>query len=173
MSAYILILRTIHIVAGTLWVGSAVFYLLFVEPSAKSLGPSAPKFMQTLIERRRYPLFMNVVASLTIIAGGLLYWPLSGGLNSSWITSGPGLGLTVGALVALVVYGIGFFMIRPRADHMGRLGREIAANGGPPTPEQVAELAKIEAELTSIGRVDALLLIVALVFMASARYWIF
>lgn len=173
MNVYILVLRTIHIVAGALWVGSSVFYLLFVEPSVKALGPSAPKFMQSIIEKRRYPLFMNVVASLTIVAGGLLYWTVSGGLNANWITSGPGLGFTVGSIVALVVYGIGFFMMRPRADRMGKLGKEIASNGGPPTEEQAGELAKIEKEMTSIGRWDAILLTVSLVLMATARYWAF
>lgn len=89
MSAFLLyltVLRVIHIVAGTLWVGSAVFYLFFVEPTVKSLGPAAPQFMQTLIEKRRYPMFMNAASMLTIAAGGCstgaprAAWPGSGSL---------------------------------------------------------------------------------------------
>lgn len=173
MTAYLLALRTIHIVAGALWAGSSVFYLLFVEPAVKAIGPSAPQFMQSLIEKRRYPLFMNVASGLTIVAGALLYWTVSGGLNASWITSGPGMGFTLGSIVALVVYGIGFFMMRPRADRMGQLGKEIAANGGPPTAAQASELAKIQSEMASIGRVDAILLTASLIVMATARYWVF
>ena len=48
---------------------------------------------------------------------------------------------------------------------------EIAANDGPPTAAQASELAKIESEMASIGRVDAILLTVSLVVMATARYW--
>lgn len=173
MNTYMILLRTIHIVAGVLWVGSAIFYLLFVEPSVKVLGQEGPKFMQNLIDRRRYPLFMNMVSALTVVAGLLLYWNTSGGLQLAWVQTGPGLGFTLGSLVALVVYGIGFFMLRPRAERMGQLGQEIGRAGGPPTPAQAAELHKLGEELSSIGRWDALLLTVSLVAMATARYWAF
>jgi uncharacterized membrane protein len=170
---YLTILRVIHIVAGTLWVGSAVFYLFFVEPTVKSLGPAAPQFMQTLIEKRRYPMFMNAASILTIAAGALLYWSASGSLAWSWITSGPGLGFTVGSLTAIVVFGIGFFMIRPRAERMGALSQAIRAASGPPTATQTAELHTLGEEMTRIERVDVILLSISLVLMATARYWYF
>lgn len=170
---YLTALRIIHIVAGTLWVGSAVSYFFFVEPTVKSLGPAAPQFMQTLIERRRYPMFMNIASALTIVAGALLYWSISGGFQWVWVTSGPGLGFTLGSVIALVVFGIGFFMIRPRAERLGELGKAIDAAGGPPTPEQAAELGKLGEEMTKIERVDVILLTISLVIMATARYWYF
>ncbi|HET7089427.1 MAG TPA: hypothetical protein VFL17_12330 [Anaerolineae bacterium] len=43
--------------------------------------------------------------------------------------------------------------------------------GGPPTPEQVAELHKLDKEMSFIGRVDFVLLVVALLTMTTARYW--
>jgi uncharacterized membrane protein len=170
---YVLVLRIVHIVAGTLWVGAAVSYFFFVEPTVKLLGPAGPKFMQGLIEKRRYPAFMNTVSMLTIVAGILLYWTASGGLQPAWITSGPGLGFTIGAIVAIVVFGIGFFMIRPRAERLGALGKEIGMAGGPPTPDQVAELQKLDAEMRRIERVDVILLTISLIAMATARYWSF
>lgn len=173
MNAYIIGLRIIHIVAGTLWVGSAIFYFLFVEPIVKTLGPVAPKFMQDLIDRRRYPLFMNVVSALTVLAGLLLYWNTSGGLQIAWVRTGPGLGFTLGSLVALAVYALGFFMLKPRAERMGQLGQEIGRAAGPPTPAQTDELRKLEEEMASIGRWDAILLTISLIAMATARYWAF
>lgn len=172
MTVYIiLVLRIIHILAGVLWVGSAVFYFFFVEPVVQGLGPSRPKFMQGLIEQRRYPLFMNIVSALTIVAGALLYWNASGGLQPVWLKTGPGLGFTVGSIVALVVYLIGFFMIRPRAQKMGELGKQIGLSGGPPTSEQADSLQQIDREMRAIERVDVILLTVALIAMATARYW--
>lgn len=170
---YLIVLRVVHILAGVLWVGSAIFYFFFVEPTVKSLGPAGPKFMQGLIEKRRYPLFMNIVSALTIVAGALLFWSASGGLQAAWLTSGPGLGFTIGSVVALVVYGIGFFMIRPRAERLGALGKAIGMAGGPPTPAQAAELQVLNHEMTKIERVDAVLLTVSLLTMATARYWYF
>ncbi len=169
---YPIVLRLIHIVAGVLWVGSAISYFFFVEPTVKSLGPAGPKFMQNFIEKRRYPLFMNIVSTLTIVAGVLLYWHMSGGLQPAWLTSGPGLGFTIGSVVALVVFGIGFFMIRPRAERLGQLGKAIGMAGGSPTPEQAAELQKLNEEMTKIERVDVILLTVSLIIMTTARYWL-
>jgi len=173
VNGILIVLRTIHIVAGVLWVGSAIFYLLFVEPIVKGLGPAGPKFMQDLIDRRRYPLFMNTVSALTILAGLFLYWMASGGLQMAWVLTGPGIGFTFGSLVALVVYAIGFFMLKPRAERMGKLGQDIGRTGGPPTPEQAAELHTLGEEMTAIGRWDAILLTVSLIAMATARYWTF
>ena len=78
-------------------VAAAVAYFLYFEPAAKGLGPARPKFMQELIGKYRYPIFMNVSSLLTILAGLGLYWFSSGGLSAAWLTSGPGLGFTLGA----------------------------------------------------------------------------
>ena len=173
MDAVLIVLRFLHIVGGVLWAGSAIFYVLFVEPGVKALGPAGPKFMQELIQARKYPLFMNVVSILTVLAGGALYWFSSGGMQWAWVRSGPGIGFTLGSLVALAVWLIGFFYLRPRAERMGALGREIAAAGGPPSTAQAAELQTIGREMSSIGRVDAVLLLISLALMATARYWNF
>jgi hypothetical protein len=63
-------------------------------------------------------------------------------------------------------------MIRPRAARLGALGMEIGAANGVPTPTQVAELHKLDKELSQIGRVDFVLLAIALLTMATARYWL-
>lgn len=173
MNSVIVLLRVTHIFAGVLWVGSAIVYFFFVEPTVKTLGPVRPKFMQDFIERRRYPLYMNIVSALTILAGALLFWNTSGGLQANWLKSGPGLGFTIGSVVAFVVYLIGFFFIRPRAGRLGALGKEVAQAGGPPSPEQAAELQKLDQEMRSIERIDVVLLTISLLAMATARYWAF
>jgi hypothetical protein len=148
-------------------------YTLFLEPTAKATAPGSGQFMQYLISRRHYPIYMGICSLLTVLAGGLLYWHSSGGFSLTWITSGPGLGYTIGAVVAIVVYFIGLLMIKPRAERLGGLGHEIGVAGGVPTPAQAAELQKLGREMTLIGRVDLTLLAVALLTMATARYWFF
>lgn len=170
---YLILLRLIHIVAGALWVGAAVAYFLFFGPTAKGLGPAGPKFMQELVGKYRYPLFMNGASILAILSGLGLLWFASGGLNGAWFTTGPGLGFTIGSLAGLAAFSVGFFGIRPRAEALGALGAAIAAAGGPPTPQQGAELGRLDAEIHFYERWDVLLLVVSLVMMATARYWIF
>lgn len=91
----------------------------------------------------------------------------------AWITSGPGLGFTIGSLAALAAYGVGFFGIRPRVERMNALGQAIAAAGGPPTPEQAAELGRLEKEMHTVERWDVILLTLSLATMVTARYWHF
>lgn len=170
---YINLLRLIHVFGGVLWVGSAIFYLFFIEPSVKSLGPAGPKFMQELIGKRGYSQYMGIVSFLTVVSGALLYWNTSGGLNLNWITSGIGIGFTIGAVVSIVVFFLGILAIKPRGDRMGVLGKEIAMAGGPPSPAQQTELVRLEGELATLERIDFILLTIALITMATARYWIF
>jgi uncharacterized membrane protein len=168
---FLLLLRLIHIVAGVAWVGGAVVHTLFIEPSARATAPESGKFMQHFMVQRRFSVFMTISSLLTVAAGGLLFWYSSGGLKWAWISSGPGTIFSIGSVVAIFVFFLGLLMIKPRAERMGELGSAIAAAGGPPAPEQVAELHKIDRELSIIGRVDFALLLLALVTMATARYW--
>lgn len=174
MNIYLLnVFRLTHVVAGILWAGAAISYLFFVKPSVQSIGAAGPQFMQTLMERRKYPIFMMITSLLTILAGGALYWYSSDALNGSWITTGPGLGFTIGSLTALAAFLLGTFGIGPTAGRVAALGRQIAASGAGPAPEQMSRMHQLEKRMNLLERVEFVLLAVALVTMATARYWSF
>jgi len=166
-------LRIVHIVAGTLWVGAAVLYLFYISPSVKATAPAGTKFHQYFIARQKYPIFMSIISALTVVAGAILLWRDAGGQLASWITTGPGLGFTIGAVASLIVFFMGIFMMSPRGKRLGELGAQIEAAGGPPTPEQLAELQTLDQQLHTLEWVDFILLMIALVTMATARYWLF
>lgn len=166
------LLRLVHIFAGALWAGAAVVYLFFIKPSVKSIGPAGPQFMQSLTERRRYPLFMVGVSLLTVVAGGALYLYASGSFNPTWVTSGPGIGFTIGSLAALVAFLVGTFMIGPISARMGALGQQLAG-GGPPDSGIIEELHALEKRLSIAENIDIIMLTVSLLTMATARYWVF
>lgn len=174
MNIYLLnLLRIVHIFAGSLWIGAAISYLFFFKPSVEAIGPAGPKFMQNLAERRKYPLFMLSTSLLTVLAGGALYLLASGGLNLAWIKTGPGLGFTIGSLAALVAFLVGGMGIGPTSAKMGALGQQIAASGGKPTPEQISTLQALEKKLSRAELIDFVMLAIAMLTMATARYWIF
>jgi hypothetical protein len=56
---------------------------------------------------------------------------------------------------------------------MGALGAQIAASGKGPTPEQVAKMQALEKRLNIAERVDFIMLAIAMLTMATARYWTF
>jgi hypothetical protein len=51
------------------------------------------------------------------------------------------------------------------------LGLEIAASGGPPTPEMQQRMATIGRRLEFHGKLGLIVLILAVTCMATARYW--
>ncbi len=174
MNAYLIILfRIFHIISGALWFGAAISYLFFFKPSVKAIGPAGPEFMQNLAERRKYPVFMITTSLLTVLAGGILYWFSSGGFNAAWIASGPGIGFTIGSLAALVAFLVGNFGIGPAAAQMGALGQQIGASGGRPTSEHISTMQALEKKLARAEQIDFVMLVIAMLTMATARYWTF
>lgn len=165
--------RFLHVVAGILWAGASIFYLFFIKPSVKSIGPAGPQFMQNLSQRRKFPIFMMITSLLTVLAGGALYWYLAGGLSLEWAKTGPGLGFTIGSVAALIAFFLGSLGIGPTSGQIGALGGKIAASGQGPTPQQARELQTLESKLSVIENIEFVLLVISLLTMATARYWTF
>lgn len=170
---YLIVLRILHIVGGTCWVGGAIIYHLFLEPTAKANAPESRQFMQYFIVRRRYPVYMTVSSLATNISGALLFWRSSGGLTSNWITSGPGLVFSLGSVVAIVAFGMGMFILNPTAKRMMGLGQAIQTAGGPPLPEQMSQLHQLENKMSQVGWTEFALMLLSLTAMTVARYWWF
>ena len=173
LGIYLLVLRFVHIVASVCWAGGAFIFFLFVEPTAKALAPTGMQFVQHMVTKRRFSIFMVISSTLTVLSGALLIWQLTGGQLLGYMKTGPGLGFTLGSIVGILVYFVGMFGVNPRAIRLAEIGKEIQAAGGPPTPAQAAELHKLDREMSALGLVDFVLVALALGLMASARYWMF
>lgn len=163
------ILRLIHIFAGVFWAGAALMMAGFIIPSAKAVGPEGGKFMQQLARQNRFPLVMEVAGLLSVLSGLWLYWLVSGGFQLYWITSRAGLALTVGGVVAIAAYLLAYFFQKPAAKRIATLGKAIQTAGGPPSPEQVAELQAQQKKLAFGALLGAVLLALSVAGMALAR----
>lgn len=170
---YLIVLRLVHVLASVGWAGGAFIFFLFVEPTAKALPPTGMQFVQHMVTKRRYSVFMGITSTLTVLSGALLLWQLTNGRLSTYLQTGPGLGFIVGSLVGIVVYIIGMFGVKPRGERIAKIGAAIQAAGGPPTPEQGTELQKLDKEMSSLGYAEFVLVALALALMATARYWLF
>lgn len=170
---YLIILRLVHVVASVCWAGGGFIFFLFIEPTAKALAPSGMQFVQYMVTKRRFSVFMVISSTLTVLSGALLLWQFAGGHWRAYASTGPGLGFTLGSIVGVIVYLIGMFGVNPRAVKLARIGQEIQAAGGPPTPEQAAMLHKLDREMSTLNVADFALVALSLVLMATARYWIF
>jgi uncharacterized membrane protein len=173
LTIYLLILRFVHIVAAVCWAGGGFIFFLFVEPTAKALAPTGMQFVQYMTTKRRFSIFMVISSTLTVLSGALLIWQLTGGQLLGYARTGPGLGFTLGSVVGVVVYFVGMFGVNPRAIRLAKIGEEIQAAGGPPTPAQGAELHRLDKEMSTLSLVDFVLVALSLALMATARFWLF
>ncbi len=162
-----LVLRLIHVVAGVFWVGSAMVSTFFLTPAVAATGSAGQQTMAHMVNKGRMSVRIMGAAILTVLAGAALYWRDSQGFTSAWTSSGPGWGFGIGAVLALA--GMGFGMAVGQSAH--KLGEISAATKGNPSPEQIAELKAIQKRMSTASNVSTALLILALVCMATARYW--
>jgi uncharacterized membrane protein len=169
--AYMVTLRIVHIVTGVIWVGSLFVVVVFVQPSAATLGPAGAPFMSEL-RRRRFVDVVFIDAVLTVVAGSLLYWH-DWHLYASfgdWIGSRLGAALTVGALLALSGLGVAALVTRPTIVRLVSHARQVTESGGTPSPESAAQIGALQHRLVVAERASFFLVLLAVVAMASARY---
>src|SRR3712207_4204297 len=96
-----LALRVVHIVAGGVWGGSVAFMFVFLVPTTRALGPQAAPVMAHLNSELRVTRVVLTSGILTVVAGVLLYWRSSSGLDADWITTPTGLAFTVGGIAGI------------------------------------------------------------------------
>lgn len=170
MDFYLILLRWLHILAGVYWVGTTFFLAGFIEPTMRATSPESSKVMQHLIGKTRHITMMSIAAGTTVAAGVLLYWRVSSGLNNDWLTSGTGIGITVGAVAGLIAFIIGFAVMGRSSNKLGALSMAIQSQGSPPSQEQLAEIEQLQGNLRTGGQVNAVFMAIAVTGMSIAQY---
>lgn len=166
----IVILRLLHVVVGIFWAGTVFFVARFLLPSIRAAGPAGGAVMQQLTQVRRFPAHLLGAAIVTILSGLALYWHDSEGFHNEWMRSGSGRVFAMGAACAVIAATIGASVNSPAAKRLGELGEAIGRSGTGPTPDQAAEMARLQKRLVGATQVVALLVLLATVAMATARY---
>jgi hypothetical protein len=169
MDPLLLLLRIVHIGSAMIWFGGAIISILFLDPTARALGPAAAPFMESLM-RRGVGILFPVAAALTIVSGAALYWRDSGGLQAAWITSPSGLAFTIGGIAAIIAFVGGMILIGPSVAEQTAVQKELAASGGVPDAGQQARLARADARMQLATRLDLPLIVLAALTMAVGRY---
>ncbi|HET9347462.1 MAG TPA: hypothetical protein VFO05_17340 [Candidatus Limnocylindrales bacterium] len=173
MDPVMLALRLFHVVGGALWFGSAFLFAGFVGPAAAETAPGSGAVMSNVIKKRRVAKVLAGLAITTVVAGWLLWFKNAAGYPSiaDWVTSSYGLVLTIGGVAATAAAYFGITGIGNNVERLVELGDQVAASGGPPTPEQGARMAHLGAEIQRHSKIDLVLLFIAVAAMATARYW--
>lgn len=163
-----IVLRVVHIIAGTLWVGGAFFNTLFLEPTVRAAGAEGGRFMERLLTETPIIKYMTIASLVTVISGIILYG-LDIGYSAGWVTSRQGLIFSIGSVAGLVAYVAGQFVIAPTVQRIGLLGKEMVVAGGPPLSGQVTEMSSLQARAVRYGLFEITLMAISVAGMAGAR----
>lgn len=165
MASMYLAVRVFHVLLGAFWAGSILYGALILDPAVREAGPEGGKVMG-VIQRRGWMSTILTIAALTVVSGLYLLWVMSGRFSPRFMGSGPGILLSVGMLAAMLALGVGLTLTRPTAARMGEISGRVASAGGAPSADDLAELARLRDRMTTLLRVVAVLMAVALVTMA-------
>ena len=169
MNYLVLFLRLVHVLGGIFWVGSALLMNFFIGPTLRATGDAGRQFAGHFLAQTRFTMAMNISVIATIAAGFWLYGIDSQWFTSSWMSSSVGTGFGIGAVFAVIGMTTGFM----NGGNIRKLGRLSAQIQGKPTPEQAAQLAAIQKQQGWVVPVNTWSLLLAALFMATARYLVF
>lgn len=168
-SPLLTVLRLLHIVGGVYWAGTMFFFVTFLEPSLRSLGPDGGKVMTRMFERG-YLTLIPAVALVTVLSGLWLLWIVSGGFDSAWMGTSVGIGFSTGGLFAIIALLAGLIVMRPAASRIWDIARALPAADETQRTALTAEMTTLRGRTALLGRVILVLLLLSVALMAVARY---
>lgn len=169
MDFVMLILRLTHIFTGVFWVGATLTMNFYFSPASGATGEAGQQAMHYLMTKARFSTVMTVAGILTVLAGYTMYWLDSNGFSSAWTHSGPGIGFGIGGAAGL--FGLIFRVLANR--NMTALSRLVAEIQGQPTHEKKQKLVSLQRKQARLNMLNTWALIIAVLFMATARYLVF
>ena len=161
----IIIVRALHIIGAVLWVGWGLSAAFILGGMVQKLGAQAGIVTKAWY---LYTPFLRVVpisAIVTVLAGLYMYGrryeaSLVMGSQTQQIVLG------IGAVVGLLAWGHGAAIGRMS----GNYAKLLKDAGDNPSDEQKSQMQELGMKLARNGRISAILMVVALIFMVLPRY---
>ena len=170
MDALMIVLRLLHVVLGVFWAGALFFLAWFLIPSVRDAGPEGGKVVQAL-QRRGFMTIVPIAAIVTILSGVVLMWRVSVGFQPEWSRSPTGMALGIGAVAAIIGFGIGVGVMRPATMKAGALAETLSQlTDASARGARLAEVQALRMRSAKAARWVAGLLAIAVATMAVARY---
>ena len=169
MTAELLVLRVVHVLAGIFWVGSALLSTLFLVPALATLGPTGGQVFAAL-QKRKLMTTVFTASVLAILSGLRLLWITSAGMSSQYMATPVGRTFAWSGAIALVAFLIGAGFSRPSGMRMGRIGAQLATASAEERPALLEEMQRLRRRNAASSLTVTVLLVLAATGMAVARY---
>lgn len=161
--------RLLHIVFGTVWVGSNLFMAIFIYPAVKRSGAIGNQFIPFLPKTNNMPMVMTLSGLIAIVTGAWIIYYQSG-FSWAYFTSNFGMCILIGGILGIIAFFNGLFYIKPRGTKIDEIATRIAKSGNPPTQEDISQIGALSNSIVKATNFEAVILFLCLVFMGLARY---
>ncbi len=164
MSTFDLIVRVVHVVSASIWIGAAFFAGWFLMPAIRDTGPDGGKVMMA-VQKRGWVAAVPIIATLTVLTGFWLYRPYMGAEGNAAKILG------FGGVVALVAYVCGAGVVSPSMAKANKLAPQAAAMpDGPARTAAMAQIAALRQRALTFARIVSILVILSATLMTIAAY---
>jgi len=161
-------LRLIHIMSAVAWFGMAMVMFAFLIPAERLAGESGLRFMKAIFTGTRLPRAFGPVAGTATLAGILLF--IFGDVRVHFSDTAIII-LGIGAAAGILAAGHGGTATgRYTAAYAEALTKNLVDNQSP-TAEGSAAIEAAREKFVLHVRISFFLVLISLVFMASARYF--
>lgn len=165
-----LTIRAAHILVAALWLGSTVFMATLLMPAVDATGAAGGQLMARL-ERRGFPIYMEVIGVTTVLSGLYLLWHFTGGFDASVSASHAGLAFGIGGAAGVLAGVIGGAVVGRSAKKLAQLsGNAITIADDNVHRALLAEIASLKRRMRVGTRVVVGLQTTALVLMSVGHY---
>ena len=146
-------IRVVHILVGVIWTGSAIFLAAVLDPRLRALGPDVHR---QVTDALYLPLrfVLEGGGAVTILVGIVLVFRLQridDLFDTNW-----GWAITIGLVTSVIAHGTGVFALSTLKRLRG--------------VEDDATATRLSDRATTLARMTAVLVTVAVVTMAAARF---
>jgi uncharacterized membrane protein len=166
---FMIILNLVHILSGVFWGGAILLLAVCISPAVDAAGPAGSAFMHKLMVETRFAMAMGASGGLTILSGLVMYWLVSDGFSSAWLSSTHGILISTGAVFGILTAVIGGITSKRAGKRMSELADEIRTGGNTPTDTQQTEMKQLKLKLRRSSTYSAILMLVVISCMALAR----
>ncbi|MBL0940322.1 MAG: hypothetical protein IBJ03_15615 [Gemmatimonadaceae bacterium] len=169
----ILLLRLVHILSATFWLGAGLLSSLFLMPTLAAAGPSGGAVLQGL-RTRGLMTWMPIAAILTLVTGSRLWWVMAAGQPAVYLASPMGRTLAWSGAAALLGFALAMLVGRPSQVQAAQIGARLGEVGAMLSASERDSLTRRVAILRRRGGQASFAAVVLLTLsaagMAVARY---
>jgi uncharacterized membrane protein len=164
MTTFDLIVRVIHVVSASIWIGAAFFAGWFLMPAIRDTGPDGGKVMMA-VQKRGWVAAVPIIATLTVLSGFWLYRPYMGAEGNAAMILG------AGGVVALLAYICGAGVVSPSMAKANKLAQQATTMAdGPAKAAAWIQVGALRQRALTFARIVSLLVILAATLMSIAAY---